>query len=129
MRRHLENEIDIAKFEARKETEALWDSFRVRWWVWRTILPIARIVGEHPGDILSRSRKMRYVIPRHTCIWMVRTLSEISFPQIAQALGKDHSTLMAAHRVVEEALATGDPTNPFCSIVQDVLDLEADAWT
>lgn len=45
-------------------------------------------------EILSERRAPRSCIPRHAVMGLARNLTPHSFPKIARALGRDHTTVM-----------------------------------
>jgi chromosomal replication initiator protein len=52
-----------------------------------------------PHDLMSRWRPKRLSYPRFACVRFMRKLTDLSYPQIARALGmKDHTSTMHAMR-------------------------------
>ena len=56
---------------------------------------------------LKSSRKLKiYALPRQICMYLSRTLTKSSFPEIgAKFGGKDHSTVIHAFRHVEKKMS------------------------
>lgn len=62
------------------------------------------------GDLLGASRHRRLVAGRGVVAWLARSLTTMSYPEIAHLLGRrNHSTVHAAARRIEAALAAGTP--------------------
>jgi chromosomal replication initiator protein len=78
------------------------------------VFPIAR------ADLEGPSKMQAYVYPRQIAMYLCRTLTRKSFPQIGLAFGKrDHTTVLYAFRRIRDALAT-DPR-----IAEDLARVEA----
>lgn len=57
-------------------------------------------------DILSKGRRAEIVLPRQLAMYLIRDLTDHSFPEIGQFFnGRDHSTVMYAVQKIEKALA------------------------
>lgn len=55
----------------------------------------------------DRSRAVNY--PRQEVVYLIRKLTEMSYPAIAYLVGgRDHSTIMHAHRAIERRIAKDD---------------------
>jgi len=60
-------------------------------------------------DLLGRSRSRRIALPRQMAMYILREEAGLSFPQIGAELGgRDHSTIMHAHRKITDLLARDD---------------------
>ena len=63
------------------------------------IFPIAR------ADLEGPSKMQAFVYPRQVAMYLCRTMTRKSFPQIGRAFGKrDHTTVLYAFRRIEKAL-------------------------
>ena len=99
-------------------TAALKDISLDRELVERVLVPVTRavtmpspdvileVVGQHfrlsVADLKSHRRARSVVLPRQLAMYLVRTVSEISFPSIGDLFGgRDHSTVMHAVRAIE----------------------------
>jgi chromosomal replication initiator protein len=72
---------------------------------------IQAAVGSHFGirrwQILSRDRHKSTALARHIAMYLVKTKTSWSFPEIGRAFGgRDHTTVMSAVRKVGLLLAT-----------------------
>lgn len=80
-------------------------------------------------DMESARRLDAYVLPRHVAIYLCRTLTIKSYPEIARRFGgRDHTTAIhAVHKTEERMLANRD----FCQIVvllQEKLERDLASW-
>ncbi|BBF92094.1 chromosomal replication initiator protein DnaA [Blastochloris tepida] len=81
------------------------DTKRVR------IEDIIRLVAEHSGiskqDILSSRRTANVVLPRQVAMYLAKTLTLRSLPEIGRRFGgRDHTTVLHAVRKIEEKVKT-----------------------
>ena len=59
--------------------------------------------------MLSKSRRQKFVRPRAAVAVLARELTEMSLPQIGRRMGgRDHTTIINAHRRGEQLAATCD---------------------
>lgn len=78
------------------------------------IFPIAR------ADLEGPSKMQSFVYPRQVAMYLCRTMTRKSFPQIGRAFGKrDHTTVLYAFRRIEKAL----PEDP--RLADDIARVEA----
>ncbi len=68
------------------------------------IIKVVSLVSKIPArEIVGRSHRQGYMIPRQCVYWIARNFTLQSFPQIARAVGKrDHTTIMSGVRRVEK---------------------------
>lgn len=81
-----------------------------------TIETIQKVVAEHYNislaDIKSKKRDKKFVIPRQIAIYISRTITEYSFPELGNEFGgRDHTTAMHSFEKVEEQLKTDSSLN------------------
>lgn len=74
-----------------------------------TVRAIVRAVADtfevREVEILSERRAPRSCVPRHAVMGLARNLTTHSFPKIARALGRDHTTVMKGVQRHEARLA------------------------
>ncbi len=85
------------------------------------IFPIAR------ADLEGPSKMQAFVYPRQVAMYLCRTMTRKSFPQIGRAFGKrDHTTVLYAFRRIEKALPAdprmADDIARVESVILDLLD-------
>ena len=70
-----------------------------------TIEFIQRFIAKHYSlklsDLKSRNNTQKIVMPRQIAMYLARTLTEASFPEIGRKFGKHHSTVMHACNKIE----------------------------
>lgn len=62
---------------------------------------VAAKYGVSVDDIYSKKKSGNISNARHISIYLMRRLSELSYPQIGKVLNRDHSTIMASHRIID----------------------------
>lgn len=76
-----------------------------------TVETIQKVVSNHYnislGDIKSKKRDKKFVIPRQIAIYIAREITEYSFPELGNEFGgRDHTTVMHSYEKVENLLKT-----------------------
>jgi chromosomal replication initiator protein len=57
-------------------------------------------------DIVGARRTKEIAAARHKAIYLVRTITEMSLPNIGKIFNRDHSTIMSSIEAVEKKLIT-----------------------
>ena len=71
---------------------------------------VSRFYDIPVADIVGSKRGQNIVTARQVSIYLVRTLTKLSFPEIGQKVGgKDHTTMMYAFNKIDELIKSGDP--------------------
>jgi len=69
---------------------------------------IQRVVAEEyhltPNDLKGKKRSAGIVKPRQIAIYLCRELTEFSLTEIGDAFGRDHTTVLHSHRLIEEEI-------------------------
>jgi chromosomal replication initiator protein len=80
------------------------------------------LLGLQPGDLVSSRRNRRLVYARQVAMYLCRELTDHSLPAIAQQFGgRDHTTVLHAHRKIQRELLTDSPTRSLVDkLVQDL---------
>ena len=60
------------------------------------------------SDIRSRSRSVKYTVPRHTASYLIRTKTNMSYPAIGKLFNRDHSSVISSVEKAE-AMLSSDP--------------------
>ena len=75
-----------------------------------TIEGIQRMVAEYYdirlGDMTSKQRPQNIAFPRQVAMYLCRELTEQSLPAIGNAFGRNHATVLHAHRSVGAKMKT-----------------------
>lgn len=88
-----------------------------RWGGGRRPIPLASIAAEvskalgvEVSDLMGRGRHRTVVLAREITVYLARRMTTCSFPEIARAMGREnHSTVLTAHKRLEDMLASGAP--------------------
>jgi len=66
---------------------------------------VARFHHVRPSDLKAKKRTKELVLPRQVAMYLCRTLTELSFPDIGRGFGgRDHTTVMHACRQIDKLL-------------------------
>lgn len=94
----------------------------------REITPklIINVVAEHygvnPDDITSKRRNSEFVQPRQVVMYLCRVLTEESFQNIGNILGKkDHTTVIHGHKKIEEDILTNEELRNKIETIKKIL--------
>lgn len=75
-----------------------------------TIEAIQRAVAEYYdirlGDMTSKQRPRNIVIPRQVAMYLCREMTDQSLPAIGHAFGRNHATILHAHRTIADRMKT-----------------------
>ena len=78
-----------------------------------TLMMIQRCVAEYfdirLADMTSTHRSQSVALPRQVAMYLCRTLTTSSLPEIGTAFGKTHATVLHAYRRIGQRLAKDDP--------------------
>ncbi len=61
---------------------------------------VAVAYGQSVEDIKGSSRTKDLTMARHVAMYLVRLLTELSYPEIGRYFGRDHTTCMSAEKKV-----------------------------
>ena len=65
-----------------------------------------------PRDLSGKTRHVRVVLARALITHLARSMTTLSFPEIAKALGRpNHSTVITAHQRIQKQLAADEPVD------------------
>jgi len=71
----------------------------------------ARTYGIEISDLLGNRRQANLVLPRHTVMYLLRKELNLSFPKIAEVMGKrDHTTIMYAYNKIKKLIENSGST-------------------
>ncbi len=55
-------------------------------------------------DIYTKKRTNEISRARHICIYLLRKISDMSYPKMASLFGRDHATIMSSYKVIEREI-------------------------
>ncbi len=75
------------------------------------------------NDLIGKSRKQEFVEPRQIAIFLLRDLLNLSYPYIADKLGKrDHTTALYSYRKIEKAIQENQILSQKILIIKDLIE-------
>jgi chromosomal replication initiator protein len=69
---------------------------------------VAAAFGVTAKELMGPSRLRRVLVPRQVAMFLAREACGLSFPRLAAAFGRDHTTVLHAVRKVEAGLASDE---------------------
>jgi hypothetical protein len=85
---------------------------------------VCRHFGIPRGDFLSHRRTASVVLPRQIAMYLAKTLTLRSFPEIGRLFGgRDHTTILHAVRKIEGLVANDDKMREQIEVIRCLLDL------
>jgi chromosomal replication initiator protein len=76
-----------------------------------------------PIDLIGRGRKKEIVEPRQVAIYLLRELLNMSYPYIAEKMGKrDHTTAIYAYEKINLSLSKDQGLNQKISLIKDLIN-------
>lgn len=76
--------------------------------------------GVPKDELVGKKRDKEIANARHVTIYLIRKITEMSFPNIGKIFGKDHTTIIASHDKIEKRIFT----DPIFQV--DIMELEKD---
>ncbi len=65
---------------------------------------VASKYGVSSQDIYTKKRTNEISRARHTCIYLLRKISDMSYPKMASLFDRDHATIMSSYKVIEREI-------------------------
>ncbi|MEO5971051.1 MAG: ORF6N domain-containing protein [Bdellovibrionia bacterium] len=75
-------------------------------------------------ELKSTTRSRRIALPRQIAIYLIRSLTDVSFKEIAAHFGKDHTTILYACRKIERLINKDKTINEIVQAIQNSLQSE-----
>lgn len=70
---------------------------------------VANFYNISVADIISNSRNSKFVLPRHICMYILKSKYELPYKQIGMILGgRDHTTVMAGNNKISDEITTNN---------------------
>lgn len=118
-----ERDLHALEINHRRSKEQLYDEFRAKWFIYRSVLPVSLVSGIHPNVILSPAKAREIFDARSVVIWIAHRASGATHSVMGRVLNRDHSSIRYAIRHVDESLA--DRRRNITSTIEDVCMLES----
>ena len=69
---------------------------------------IEKVIAENyqisVSELKGRNKTKKFIIPRQIAIYIARKITEISYTELGDEFGKDHSTIMYNYQKIEDEI-------------------------
>jgi chromosomal replication initiator protein len=72
---------------------------------------VFRVYGVDKADLVGKNRSRKIALPRHVSIYLIRSITEMSFPNIGKIFDKDHSTIVNSISKVQSLMFSDSEFN------------------
>ncbi|HVM77317.1 MAG TPA: chromosomal replication initiator protein DnaA [Candidatus Paceibacterota bacterium] len=72
-------------------------------------------------DLVSHNRRKEVVEPRQIAIYLLRDISELSYPYIGEKLGRDHTTAIHSYEKINEEVNRNPALNQKILMIKDMI--------
>ena len=72
---------------------------------------VYRVYGVDKADLVGKNRSRKIALPRHVSIYLIRSITEMSFPNIGKIFDKDHSTIVNSISKVQSLMFSDSEFN------------------
>jgi chromosomal replication initiator protein len=72
-------------------------------------------------DLVSHNRRKEVVEPRQIAIYLLRDISELSYPYIGEKLGRDHTTAIHSYEKINQEINRNPSLNQKILMIKDVI--------
>ena len=72
-------------------------------------------------DIISHSRKKEVVEPRQIAMYLLRDISELSYPYIGEKMGRDHTTAIHSYEKINQEINKNSTLNQKVLMIKDLI--------
>jgi chromosomal replication initiator protein len=76
--------------------------------------------------MLARDRSPKVALARQIAMYLARELTDVSLPEIGRGFGRDHSTVVHAHKRIAADIAAGGPSARTVDMLRERLASRAD---
>jgi len=102
--------------------EARHEDQETRVWISEIIVQCAKHYGVSVLDIKSNSRIVTIVRPRQVAMYLAKTLTQCSLPQVGRLFGgRDHTTILHAVRKISGLVKSGDAVANHIAVISKAL--------
>ena len=72
-------------------------------------------------DLVSHNRRKEVVEPRQIAIYLLRDISELSYPYIGEKLGRDHTTAIHSYEKINREVNRNPLLNQKILMIKDII--------
>jgi len=82
---------------------------------------VAEFFNVSVEDLVSHNRRKEVVLPRQIAIYLLRDISELSYPYIGEKLGRDHTTAIHSYEKISREINRNPALNQKILMVKDLI--------
>ena len=72
-------------------------------------------------DLVSHNRRKEVVAPRQIAIYLLRDISELSYPYIGEKMGRDHTTAIHSYEKINQEINRNPALNQKILMIKDII--------
>ena len=72
-------------------------------------------------DLVSHNRRKEVVEPRQIAIYLLRDISELSYPYIGEKMGRDHTTAIHSYEKINQEINRNQTLNQKVLLIKDII--------
>jgi chromosomal replication initiator protein len=85
------------------------------------IKAVAEFFNISTEDIMSHNRRKQIVEPRQITMYLLRDISELSYPYIGEKMGKDHTTAIHSYEKISQEINKNSSLNQKILMIKDII--------
>jgi chromosomal replication initiator protein len=82
---------------------------------------VAEFFGVSIEDIVSHNRRKEVVEPRQIAMYLLREISELSYPYIGEKMGRDHTTAIHSYEKINQEINRSPVLNQKILTIKDII--------
>jgi len=82
---------------------------------------VAEFYGVTVGDLIGYSRRKEVVEPRQIAMYLLRDISEFSYPYIGEKMGRDHTTAIHSYEKINHEINRNSTLNQKIIMIKDII--------
>ncbi len=82
---------------------------------------VAEFFGITVEDLVSHNRRKEVVEPRQIAIYLLRDISDLSYPYIGEKLGRDHTTAIHSYEKINQEINRNPALNQKILTIKDII--------
>ena len=82
---------------------------------------VAEFFGVSIEDIISHNRRKEVVEPRQIAMYLLREISELSYPYIGEKMGRDHTTAIHSYEKINQEINRSPALNQKILTIKDII--------
>lgn len=82
---------------------------------------VAEFFGISPETLLSHNRRKEIVEPRQIAMYLLRDISELSYPYIGEKMGRDHTTAIHSYEKINQEINRNSNLNQKVLLIKELI--------